>query len=298
MMGRNRRYGKGRRADLKTRLGIATAVLVGGGAIGVAAVATSSHSTPTASKAGYYSSSTPTSSYGWYGGSKISTALSSWSWNQSRSLSLLAQLQLRAERQQWFHRTMFAAQRGVLVLLTPKFAIVKSNNGTLGLWFLSGNTVVRNASSSMPMASALTGSTTLAQQILASQMMSPTTFMAGTPSTAVSLLNPAVTASTVAVHVANTNITVTVVVTNTTATVRTTNSFLTSAVLFRQSAFFTMNTLKRGDLVLFAGTRTANVLRANLVLFAPLTSSDFTGTSSTGSSVGGNSSTGFSGSHT
>ncbi len=85
MMGRNRRYGKGRRADLKTRLGIATAVIVGGGAIGVAAVATTHHSASTATKAGY---SFQSSSYGWNGASTISSALSSWSWNQSRSLNL------------------------------------------------------------------------------------------------------------------------------------------------------------------------------------------------------------------
>jgi hypothetical protein len=294
MIGRNRRYGKGRRADLKTRLGIATAVIVGGGAIGVAAVATTSHSTPSATKAGY---SFQSSSYGWNGGSTISSALSNWSWNQSRSMSLLAQLQLRSQRQQWYHRTMFAAERGILVLATNRFIIVRANTGALNLWWLSGRTAIRDASSSMPMATALTGSTSLANLILANSMMTPTAFMAGSTSTAMNLVTPAMAPTTVVVTVANTNLRVTVVVVNNTATVRTTNSFLTAPTLFTQSAFFATHMLTRGNLVLVVGTRTANVLRAQLVLFAPLTSSDLTGTStgtSTGSSFGGGS---FGGTH-
>lgn len=295
MIGRNRRYGKGRRADLKTRLGIATAVIVGGGAIGVAAVATSSHSTPSAAKAGY---SFQSSSYGWNGGNTLSSALSSWSWNQTRSLTLLQQLQLTTMAQSWHNRTLFAAQRGILVLATSKFIIVKSNNGSLHLWALSGNTVFKNASTSMSSAGALTGSSTLASSIMANNMIPATSSLAGFTA-AQQLVTPAPAATTVVVAVANTNVRVTVVVVNTTATVQTTNSFLTSAMLFRQSAFFTTHTLTRGDLVLVVGTRSSYVLRAHLVLFAPLTTSDLTGTSSTGStSVGGNSSTGFSGSHT
>jgi hypothetical protein len=293
MIGRNRRYGKGRRADLKTRLGIATAVIVGGGAIGVAAVATTQHSTPTATKAGYsYSGSS------WNGGSTLSSALSSWSWNQTRSMTLLQQLQLTTMAQSWHNRTLFAAQRGILVLATSKFIIVKSNNGSLHLWALSGNTVFKNASTSMSSAGALTGSSTLASSIMANNMIPATSSLAGFTA-AQQLVTPAPAATTVVVAVANTNVRVTVVVVNTTATVQTTNSFLTSAMLFRQSAFFATHTLTRGDLVLVVGTRSSYVLRAHLVLFAPLTTSDLTGTSSTGStSVGGNSSTGFSGSHT
>ena len=55
MMGRNRRYPAGsRRSNLKARLGIATAVVVGGGAIGAVALATTSHpGTTAAQSAGY-----------------------------------------------------------------------------------------------------------------------------------------------------------------------------------------------------------------------------------------------------
>jgi len=293
MIGRNRRYGKGRRADLKTRLGIATAVIVGGGAIGVAAVATTSHTTPSATKAGYSYSS---SSYGWTGGSTVSSALSDWSWSQSRSMTLLERLTLRSQVQQWHNRTMFAAQRGILVLATPKFIIVKSANGSLNLWWLSGGTAIKNASTTLTGATALTGSSYAGNQIMANSMMPATTLLAGSTMLAQQVVMPATTATTVAVHVANTNLTVTVTVTNTTATVRQTSSFLTAPMLFTQSAFFTMNTLMRGDLVLVAGTRSANVLRAKLILFAQLSSSDFSGTSS---STGTNSygSSGSTGSH-
>ncbi len=291
MMGRNRRYGKGRRADLKTRLGIATAVIVGGGAIGVAAVATTHHSASTATKAGY---SFQSSSYGWNGASTISSALSSWSWNQSRSLNLLAALQLRAQRQQWHNRTLFAAQRGVLVLATRQFIIVQSNTGALNLWALSGATAIRDATTSTAAATALTGSATLAQQIMVNNMVPATSSLAGLTA-AQQLVAPAPAATTVVVHVANTALTVTVTVINSTATVRQTSSFLTNALLFRQNAFFATHTLTRGNLVLVVGTRTRNVLRANLILFAALTSSDLTGTSSGFSSTGTSSTS--SGSH-
>ena len=39
------RYGKGRQASIKSRVGIATAVLVGGGSIAAVAVAATSHGT-------------------------------------------------------------------------------------------------------------------------------------------------------------------------------------------------------------------------------------------------------------
>jgi uncharacterized membrane protein YgcG len=91
---------------------------------------------------------------------------------------------------------------------------------------------------------------------------------------------------------------VTVVVVNNTATVWQTNSFLTRSMMFRQNAFMTTRMLTRGDLVLVAGTRTANVLRAQLILFAGLTSSDFSGmSSSSGYSSTGSSSSGNGGSH-
>src|SRR5579875_718043 len=58
MISRDRRSPAGRRgSNLKARLGIATAVVVGGGAIGAVAVATTSHTaTPSAQSAGYSSS--------------------------------------------------------------------------------------------------------------------------------------------------------------------------------------------------------------------------------------------------
>src|SRR5262249_59671339 len=54
MMARDRRYRKTRPATLKTRAGIAAAVLAGGGAIGAAALLATSHpAAPTASPAAY-----------------------------------------------------------------------------------------------------------------------------------------------------------------------------------------------------------------------------------------------------
>ena len=150
MIGRDRRYGRGRRANLRARLGIATAVLVGGGAIGVAAVAATSHSAPTTARSAGFSqhwSRQPSSTVSQ--GAALSSALSDWNSSQQQSLSTLSRMApVRTFSEVTRHHTEFAVQRGIVVLVTKKFVILRSSNGNLHLWWLSGNTRVKDVSGS------------------------------------------------------------------------------------------------------------------------------------------------------
>ena len=76
MIGRNRRGN--RQAGMKARLGVATAVLVGGGAVGVAAVAAANHgpATTTVDSAAYSFSHTLSMQQA------LTSAFSTMSWSQ------------------------------------------------------------------------------------------------------------------------------------------------------------------------------------------------------------------------
>jgi hypothetical protein len=175
-----------------------------------------------------------------------------------------------------------------VVLATRKFLVVRSANGSLHLWLLSGRTRFQNVSATNMGMRALTASTSAAQQAMTSGNMTPaTTLLAGSPTTAASMLTPTPAAQTVTVQIANTNLTVTVTVTRSMATVSQTattplNSMPTwSPVTFTQGAWMAPNMVARGDLALVTGTRSHWTLKAQLVLFAPLTTADVGGRAST-----------------
>jgi hypothetical protein len=265
MMARDRRYGKG---SVKTRVGIATAVLVGG-AVAAAAVVASHGAAPAATSAAY-------ASHFGNEGTMISSAMNSWSWSKQSSYSALAQLTQARQFSQTTHQgKMFAVQRGIVVLATKKFLILQSSNGSLHLWLLSGNTHFQNVSNTMTGTQALTASTSAAQQAMWSAMLTPT---------------PA--AQTVTVQVANTNLTVTVTVTrsmatvNQTATTPWTSMPTWNPTTFTQNAWMPRNGLTRGDLALVVGTRSHWTLHAQLVLFTPLSTSAVGGSASQGTTTG------------
>jgi hypothetical protein len=280
MMARARRYGK---SSVKTRVGIATALLAGG-AVAAGAVLASSHGAATTATSAAYSSS-----YNGNVGNTLSSAMGNWNWSRQNSYNQLAQLtQVRQYGQNWHHHQMVAAQRGIVVLATPRFIIVQSANGSLHLWLLTGRTQFQNVSTTTTGMRALTASTSAAQQAMWSGNMLPaTTLLAGSPTTAATMLTPAPAAQTVSVQVANTNLTVTVTVTRTMATVSQTattplNGMPTwSPITFTQNAWLAPNQVARGDLVLVVGTRSHWTLKAQLVLFAPLTTADIGGRAST-----------------
>jgi hypothetical protein len=222
-------------------------------------------------------------------GSTLSSAMGNWNWSRQGSYTQLAQLtQVRQFGQGMHQHKVVAAQRGIVVLATRKFLIVQSANGSLHLWLLTGKTQFQNVSATTTGMQALTASTSAAQQAMtAGNMMPATTLLAGNPTTAAAMLTPTPAAQTVTVQIANTNLTVTVTVTRTMATVSQTattplNGMPTwSPITFTQNAWMAPNQVARGDLVLVVGTRSHWTLKAQLVLFAPLTTADVGGRTST-----------------
>ncbi len=280
MMARDRRYGK---RSTKTRVGIATAILVGGAVAAAAVVAADHGVTSTATPAAYASRFSNE-------GTVISSAMSNWGESRQSSYAELARLtQVRQFSQTTHKGQTLAVQRGIVVLATKKFLILRSANGSLHLWLLSGHTHFQNVSNTTAGTKALTASTSATQQAMASGNMIPaTTLMAGSPTMAAALLTPAPAPQTVTIQVANTSLTVTVTVRQSTATVsQTATTPLTSMptwnpLTFTQNAWQAMKSVARGDLALVAGTRSHRTLHAQLVLFSPLSAADVGGQAGTG----------------
>jgi len=289
MMARNRRYGRSRTAVLKTRVGIATAVVVVSGAIAATAVAASSHSAGIAAAPAAHAARLSSE------GTMLAAALADWNSSQQGSYSQLAQLTAAPGFSQTTHHgSMLAIQRGIVVLATNQFIILQSANGSLHLWLTSAGTKFQNVSSTAAGTAALTANTTATQQAMQSGNMVPaTTLLAGSPTTAAAMLTPTPATQTFTVQVANTDLTVTVTVKRTTATVNQTATTPANAMPVPMASTFTMNawqatnSLARGDLAVIVGTRTHWTLHAQLVLFIPLSASTVGG--ATGTTVRANS---------
>lgn len=224
MTGRNRRGG--RRANMKARIGVATAVLVGGGAAGVAVVAANhSPASTTASDAGYINSI-----HQHIGQVEaLSSALSTWGKSHQESMSTLAQmLPMRNFTQQWggsrHHRTEFAAQRGVVVLATKNFLVIKSANGKDHLWWLTGGTAFKNVTANATGMTAMTGNNTAAVNALVNQnTVTAQNVMAGS-TTAVAQAAAPTKPATITIVSGNTTITITISTTTATTTTATTSA--------------------------------------------------------------------------
>ena len=280
MMARDRLYPNSRQKRFRTRAGIAAAVLAGGGAIGVAAVAATSHPAATAAKPAAYTSQVSNE------GTMLSAAMTDWSRSRQSSYAALARLTWARGFSQTTHRgRTLAIQRGIVVLATRRFLILQSANGSLHLWLLSGATRFQNVSTTAAGTSALTGSPSATTQAMnLGNMLPATTLLAGSPTTAATMLTPTTAPQTVTVQVANTDLTVTVTITRSTATVSQTATTPANTApapnpsRFTQNAWQATSTVARGDLALVVGARSLGTLRAQLVLFTPLSASAVGGT--------------------
>ena len=280
MRARDRRY---RKTTVKTRVGIATAVLVGGAVAAGAALAANHGAAATATPAAF-------SSHAGTEGTVLSSAMNNWNGSRQTSYAQLARLtQARQFSQVRHDGKTLAVQRGIVVLATKKFLILRSSNGSLHLWLLSGKTKFQNVSHTMAGTRAMTASTSAAQQAMRSGNMIPaTSLLAGSPTTAATMLTPTPAAQTVTVQVANTTLTVTVTVTRSMATVHQTATMPQAAlparspVTFTQNAWQATHALARGDLALVVGTRSHWTLHARLVLFAPLSTAAVGGKAAAG----------------
>jgi hypothetical protein len=306
MNSRNRR--RNRQASMKARLGIAAAVLAGGGAVGVAAVAAASHgpATTAADSDAYVLNFHHTVSEQ----QALTSALNTWNWNQSRSLSTLAQMApMRTFSQFWWHRTQFAAQRGVVVAATKQFIVVKSANGKLELWYLNGWTRQKNVTTNAtgmvamtgnnvaahtaattgntaPAAAAMAGSSSMVNQ-MAAPVTKPITVTVNTgteiitititQTTATVTPTPTMTPTTMATGMGTATATPTATATGmgtATATPTATATGMATATATPTATMATMptmtaaTTVARGDLVFVVGVRSHGHLIAELVLFS------------------------------
>jgi hypothetical protein len=301
-MGRNRRGN--RQGSMKARLGIATAVLVGGGAIGVAAVAAHSYSpaTTTAQSDAF----TMNFHHRISEQTAVSSAISTWGRSQSGSLTTLAEMApMRTFSQAWRGHTLYAAQRGVVVLATRRFLLVRSAHGALHLWWLTGGTVVMNVADNPMGMVAMTGSQPAARSLSQLNMAPAAATMAGSPAVANQMAAPVSKPTTITVDSGTDVITITI--TSTTATVTqpgtiatvtptttatatppTTTVTATATATATSTAAPTMTPtitptmtatgtqppfnatrgIMRGDLVFVAGVRMHGFLIAKLVLYA------------------------------
>jgi len=267
------RYRKGRQASIKTRVGIAAALLAGGGSIAAVAVATTGHPGAATAQPAAYAARFSNE------GTTLSSVMTEWGQSRQAAYAQLSGLTQARQFSQVRHAgKTLDVQRGIVVLATKKFLILASSNGSLHLWLLSRDTKFQNVSDTTAGTSALTASKSATQQAMASGNMIPaTTLLAGSPLVAASLLTPTSVPQTVTVQVANTDLTVTVTVTRSTAAVSQTattpaNSMPSpSPSAFTQNAWQATNSLARGDLALVAGSRSHWTLHATLVLFTPLT---------------------------
>jgi hypothetical protein len=293
------------RTGMKARLGIATAVLVGGGAVGVAAVAANHNSAPTAAESAGF---TLSFHHSVSEATALNYALSTWSKSQQKSLNMLARMQtMRNFSQTTTHHTVFAAQRGVVELATKRFLLVKSSNGSLHLWWLSGGSRFANVSASPTGMVALTGNNMAAFQAMANNNMKPAaTTMAGSTAAANAMAAPVAKPTTITVQTGTTTITITITqstatvgqVTPTTsasptatatasptatatASVTATASASPTASVTTQPVFTRTNSVARGDLVFVTGLRVHGALVAKVVLFtAPVMTPTATPTTS------------------
>ncbi len=266
------RYRNSRQAAMKTRVGIAAAVLAGGGSIAAVAIATTNHGpVPVAKPAAY------AAQFGGEGAT-LSAAMNEWGQSTQAAYAALARLTQARQFSQAAHAGQtLDVQRGIVVLATKKFIILQSANGSLHLWLLSAGTQFRNVSDTTAGTAALTASASATQQAMSSGNMIPaTTLLAGSPTVAAALLTPAPAARTVSVQVANTDLTVTVTVSGSMAAVAQTATTplnavpAPSTVTFIQNAWQATHSLTRGDLALVVGSRSHRTLHARLVLFTPL----------------------------
>jgi hypothetical protein len=214
MNSRNRR--RNRQASMKARLGIAAAVLAGGGAAGVAVAA--SHNGPATTAvdpAGYVLNFHHTVSEQ----QALTSALNMWNSNQSRSLSTLAQMApMRTFSQFTWHRTQFAAQRGVVVAATKQFIIVKSANGKLELWYLNHWTKQKNVTANATGMVAMTGNNVAAHTAATTGNTAPAAAaMAGSAAVVNQMAAPVTKPISITINTGTQTITITI--TQTTATV-------------------------------------------------------------------------------
>ena len=265
-------YVRNRRGKARTRIAVAAAVLAGAAAIGVVVVATDSHPAPSTVQSAGFSSSLA-SSRELSVGTALSTALSDWTRSPQKSLTALAEMAPVKDFATVRHgKTVLAVQRGVVVLATKHWLLVKSANGSLHLWLVNGATKTKNVAGSVAGLTALTASKAAAIAATRGNTSPAAAVLAGT-STVAALNNPAPKRATFSVAVPGSGGKITITITPSTTTIipssRTVARLTDIPVTgIRQPTFAATDHVRRGDLVLVAGVeKQHHQLLAQLVLF-------------------------------
>jgi len=139
--------------SMRVRVAAAATVLAGGGAAGVVALSAGHGSAATAEQAGFVQSSR-TLSYT----SAISSAMKTWDRSPSTSLRTISHMQQINNywTQSWHHVVLFF-QRGKVVAVGRNEFAVRSADGKLEIWHVSGKTAVLNVGGTSTGMSAMTG---------------------------------------------------------------------------------------------------------------------------------------------
>ncbi len=139
--------------SMRVRVGVAAAVLASGGAAGAVVLSAGHGSAVNAESAGFIQSS-GTLSYS----SAISSAMKTWDSSPSTSLRTLSHMQQINNywTQSWHHVTLFF-QRGKVVATGKHEFAVRSANGKLEVWHITGKTAVLNVGGTSMGMSAMTG---------------------------------------------------------------------------------------------------------------------------------------------
>jgi hypothetical protein len=126
--------------------------------MGVVAVAASSHpGSPAVQSAGYASSLNFRHEVSV--GTALTAALADWTTSQRKSLATLSEMAPVKDFATARHgKTVLAVQRGVVVLATKHWLLVKSTTGSLHLWLVNGATKVKDVAGSVAGMTAMTGS--------------------------------------------------------------------------------------------------------------------------------------------
>jgi hypothetical protein len=139
--------------SMRMRVGIAAAVLASGGAAGAVVLSAGHGSAVNAQSAGFIQSSQPLSYT-----SAISSAMKTWDTSPSTSLRTISHMQQINNywTQPWHHVTLFF-QRGKVVATGRNEFAVRSADGKLEVWHISGKTAVLNVGGTSMGMSAMTG---------------------------------------------------------------------------------------------------------------------------------------------
>jgi hypothetical protein len=143
-----------RGTSMRVRVAVAAAVLAAGGAAGAVALTAGHDGAVDAESAGFIQSGSGSMSYS----SAISSAMKTWDTSPSTSLRTLSHMQQINNywTQSWHHHTLFFQRGKVIATGRDKFT-VRSADGMVETWQISGKTAVMNVGGSSMGLDAMTG---------------------------------------------------------------------------------------------------------------------------------------------